>query len=400
MRLDDEQVRLQVTQAEKSLAMAERQVQQLKVASGIESKTLEQSVKQAEAGLRQMQANAALVRKGARPEQKRQVKAAVEAAVAHMEGLRREQARMQKLYQEQAIPKQQVEQVEDAFDVSEAQYRQAAEQLKLIRKGARSEEIESVEAAVEQMAAAVDVARISLGRVEGTRLQIEVAELGVDQARLVVEQARLALAKMEIHSPASGRVEQLLVEQGQVIGPGIPLVILNLTTDLEIVAFVNDDDVVMIRKDMPATLRLDALGEDGLFSGRVTDVATIPDSRAGGYAVRISVAGEELSQIKAGMYVRGILHCGVHVAAVAVSKKAVLRGSGFRYVLVFDDGQVNTRKITPGIRTGNLVEVVKGLTPGEKVVVDGHLGLLDGSSVSAISPNLQGNDHEENDQDG
>lgn len=379
--LDSEQIRLQVEQAEKGLQTARKQVEQLQVVADIENQSVEQGIKQALAGLKQVRAQAALVRKGARPEQKRQVEAVVEATQSHMEGMRREHERMGKLYDEKAIPKQKVDQIRDAYEVSEAQYRQAVEQLKLVRSGARAEEIEAIDAAVEQMEAAVDLARIGLRRVDATRLQIEAAQLGIEQGELGLAQAKLALEKSRILAPVAGRIEQVMVEVGQVVGPGIPVALLNVPDDLEVVTYLNDDDVVLVPNRAGAEVVVEALKEAGPIPVSVTDIATIPDTRTGGYAVRMAPGAKETSRLRAGMFVRGTLRCGVHSATAVIPVKAVLRAAGVRYVMVVDGDTARRREIRPGITRDEVVEVLEGLKAGELVLTQGHLGLDDGALI-------------------
>ena len=69
--------------------------------------------------------------------------------------------------------------------------------------------------------------------------------------------------------------------------------------------------------------------------------------------------------------------------AVVVPGAALLPAAdgGTQVMVVGVDAAAHARKIETGVRDGELVEVVKGLKPGEQVVTVGGLGLQDGAKV-------------------
>jgi multidrug efflux pump subunit AcrA (membrane-fusion protein) len=81
----------------------------------------------------------------------------------------------------------------------------------------------------------------------------------------------------------------------------------------------------------------------------------------------------------------------VHVSIVAATiKDAVVAPAaallpaadgGTQVMVVGPDAVAHARKIETGVRDGDLVEVVKGLKPGEQVVTVGGLGLQEGAKV-------------------
>jgi multidrug efflux pump subunit AcrA (membrane-fusion protein) len=61
---------------------------------------------------------------------------------------------------------------------------------------------------------------------------------------------------------------------------------------------------------------------------------------------------------------------------VAVPRRAVLGSLGRLFVFVEnDDGLYEKREVATGIRSGNLVEILEGVLPGEKVVTIGNYQL-------------------------
>jgi multidrug efflux system membrane fusion protein len=72
-------------------------------------------------------------------------------------------------------------------------------------------------------------------------------------------------------------------------------------------------------------------------------------------------------------------HKDVAIAPIA----AIQRGLPGTFVyLVNPDSTVSVRKVTPGVTNGEHVEILSGLNPGDRVVVDGADKLRDGASIN------------------
>merc|ERR1711964_443353 len=100
--------------------------------------------------------------------------------------------RMQQLFQGGAISLQSFENAETQLDISKAQYQMTLEQQKLIKKGAQEEDIEAMEAQVQQAKAALDLARAS-SETKSWEKDIALAESKIEAAKAGFKTAQLAL---------------------------------------------------------------------------------------------------------------------------------------------------------------------------------------------------------------
>jgi multidrug efflux system membrane fusion protein len=96
-----------------------------------------------------------------------------------------------------------------------------------------------------------------------------------------------------------------------------------------------------------------------------------------------------------GQYVRVKLTLGAHPEAAAVPLIALQAGPSGSHVFVARmGGVVETRRVEPLDTNQDEVVIAKGLTPGERVVVEGHARLRDGSLImetaTAPTPLAQG----------
>jgi hypothetical protein len=80
------------------------------------------------------------------------------------------------------------------------------------------------------------------------------------------------------------------------------------------------------------------------------------------------------------MFGRAIFPLGVQ-KVLAIPAAALTERGQLQSVFVVEDGAAHTRLVTTGRRTREAVEVLSGLTAGEKIVSPVPPGLLDGARV-------------------
>ena len=145
-------VHSQVAQAKAQLKAAEVSLQQVKELAEIRTTT---QIDQAEAGLKSLVANLEKIKTGARDEDRRQAEAGLNQAKANLVNAQNNYARMEKLFENGVISQQSLENSQTQLDVVTAQHKIAKEQVQLIDNGAREEDIQAMEAQVEQAKAAL-----------------------------------------------------------------------------------------------------------------------------------------------------------------------------------------------------------------------------------------------------
>src|SRR5262249_46018630 len=86
--------------------------------------------------------------------------------------------------------------------------------------------------------------------------------------------------------------------------------------------------------------------------------------------------------LKPGYFAHVTLNLG-RDRSLFIPRTALVRYAGVERVFVFKDGVVKTREVTSGAVEGDNIEIVKGLRPGEKVVISDVDRLADGATVVA-----------------
>lgn len=183
-----------------------------------------------------------------------------------------------------------------------AQRDAAQAELELLLAGSQAEQVAIAEAGVRQAEAGLAEAEV---RAQQATAGVAEAEAGVTQAQAALDAAEVALADRTLTAPFAGTVADITVELGQVISPGVPVVVLAdlsgwqvETTDL------TELDVVAVAVGYPAEIRADAL-PNTLLTGTVTDIATVSQEVRGDitYVVTISLDEAPTDQLRWGMTV-------------------------------------------------------------------------------------------------
>jgi Cu(I)/Ag(I) efflux system membrane fusion protein len=181
-----------------------------------------------------------------------------------------------------------------------------------------------------------------------------------------------------LRSPADGVVIEKAARAGMRFMPGESLFQIADLSSVWVVANVFEQDLSLVRAGQTAVLSLAAY-PGRQFAGKVTFVYPTVQSETRTARVRIELPNAA-GLLKPNLYGTVEIAAGGGVAAVSIPDSAVL-DSGTRRVVLIERGRgaFEPREVELGARGDGYVEVVKGLSDGERVVVDGNF-LIDAES--------------------
>lgn len=212
----------------------------------------------------------------------------------------------------------------------------------------------------------------------------------LDQLKTQLDIAQTALNTIEentgLKSPISGIVTVRNYDSGDVAG-GMPILTIENINPVKIVIHVSESYYSKLSQGMQAKVVVDAL-EGETFEGKVSLIyPTInPGSRT--FPVEIEVVNKD-QLLRPGMFSRVTLNFGTNdrplVADLAVLKQT---GSNDRYVFLEKDGKAVYTKVELGTRIDDKYEIVSGLEVGDRVIVQGNTGLIEGTEVQVTEKKL------------
>jgi len=184
---------------------------------------------------------------------------------------------------------------------------------------------------------------------------------------------------LKILAPIDGFVLEKMVIEGQMVPPGKKLYRI---ADLGLVwvqAQIYEQDLPFIKLGQEALVSLTYL-PDRQFRGRVTYIYPDVDPKTRTVQVRMEFHNPGYF-LKPGMFASVELTSELEPSALLVPDMAVLRSGGKNTVFVaIDDGKFAPRDVHLGVRgEDDMIQVLSGLEPGERVVTSGQF-LLDSES--------------------
>ncbi len=205
----------------------------------------------------------------------------------------------------------------------------------------------------------------------------------IDQARADVAGAQVYAGYSRITAPISGLVTAKQADVGTLAAPGAPLLTIEDGNNFRLEAAVEESRIRDVRLHQSVTVLIDALGGEEL-SGRVVEIAPATDPSSRSYTVRIELPSRSL--LRSGLFGRARFTAGGRKTITIPPQSIVQRGQLTGVYVIDSSGIARLRLITLGKATGERVEVLSGLSDGDRVVTDAHAGVSDGGKVQQAKP--------------
>jgi HlyD family secretion protein len=249
------------------------------------------------------------------------------------------------------------------------------EDAELALDRARQQADQSIQSASNDLAAAADSYRQALDdlddllsdpedqEIEEQQLQIEQAQASLDQARLRLEQATLV-------APVGGTVTELAVDIGEMASAGQTVVVLSGLEELEVVVNLDETDVAQVEVGQACSVELDAFSGAEL-GGVVTHIAPVATTESGVvlYPVTVQLDPTDLA-VRAGMTADVEIVVAHREDVLLVPLRAVHTEGERAFVDVMAaNRQVERVEVELGMITETEAEIDSGLSEGDVVVV-------------------------------
>jgi multidrug efflux system membrane fusion protein len=215
------------------------------------------------------------------------------------------------------------------------------------------------------------------------------AEANVQAAEAALQSARLNLGYTEVRAPVSGRVGKLEVTQGNLVasGPGAA-VLTTLVSVNPIYASFDADEQVVARalrdagsrlSTIPVGMKTAADGEER--SGHLQLVDNQVNARSGTVRVR-AVFDNKDGELMPGQFAHVRLGRPKAIPAVLIIDRAIGTDQSRKFVMVVgQDNKAAYREVTLGGTADGLRIVSSGLEKGERIVVNGLQRVRPGALV-------------------
>jgi HlyD family secretion protein len=282
-----------------------------------------------------------------------QVRAEIVQSQASLEHAATHYRRWQDLYAKGAVARQQMEDAQMRYDLARSRYDAAI--AARTRNAAQQQEIVAAEAAVKQMEASLQMARIRL-----------------DQTVL--------------RAPFAGLVTRTFAHIGEFVGIGNPILHLVDPSSLYLKAVVDEADALRVRLAQPALVTMDAF-QGKQWRGRVVEISpVISNARQESRTSEVKIRLDDRSvPLKPGFSADIEIIVQEVPDVLTIPTHVILERERGKYVQIVVDGQLQERPVQVGASNWDFTEIRAGLREGDRVIIPGDGAKLDqGRAVQAV----------------
>jgi len=242
-------------------------------------------------------------------------------------------------------------------------------------------------AAVSEMQARFNLAKANLER-SRTLLDRETiseqdfdqAEAEFDSAEALLDLARERLADAVVRAPFNGVLTERLVSTGQFMTRGQVVASLVAVNPLEAQFNVPERYIGQIKEGQAIEISIEAFPDES-FSGDVVFISPRVDRETRTVLVKAVIQNTD-NRLKPGMFGRLELIFASREATLVIPEGAIqYRGDQASVVVMGAQGTAEFRNVTVGSRLADKAEILSGLEPGERVVVEGFQKMGPGTSI-------------------
>ena len=229
---------------------------------------------------------------------------------------------------------------------------------------------------------------IAFAKVAGAKSAVGAAHQRTVSASAQLREAEIALGDTELRAPFDGILLERRVDLGALVASGTPAFTLANLRLVKALFNVPDSDLHDFRQGQALNLTVDAFPEE-VFPGRVISLAASADPRVRSFQIEVSIVNTGL-KLRSGMIatVRG--EGGTAEKQVQIPVDALVHSPVNDHYLVYGTEQKAGRTyakeipVRPGPMSGSYINIIEGLTPGQRIVASGASLLHPGDPVQEV----------------
>jgi len=277
----------------------------------------------------------------------------------------------------------------DSLSVAEGDWVKEGQTLAEIDPRPFADQKRQAAASVAQAKAAVENARLNMERterlfqrgiaagkeVEDARAQRAASDAGLEQATAALDTAERQLSRAHVTSPISGQVVKRLVNVGeQVDGTAAqPIVEVANLDHVEVAAGIPAEHLGRVKVGQSAIVSSDAYA-DHRFAGQIIAISPAVDVATNTALARIRLANTG-RLLKVGMFAQVHVGLSERKGVLTVPPSAVAKGEAGTAVYVVAGNLATRTTVTLGLETSDAVEILDGVTEGQKILTSAVHGL-------------------------
>lgn len=209
----------------------------------------------------------------------------------------------------------------------------------------------------------------------------KVADIEYERSKAMLAEARVYHGFTRIISPVSGVVTEKKIELGSMAVPGMALLTVEDNSAFRVEVNADEKLAVRLKAGMAVSVFIESLNRE--LTGKVAEIVPSIDPMTRSFIVKIALSDKDL---KNGYYARVSIPVGKKQSLLVPKKSVVEKGQLTGVYTVDKNSVIAYRLVRAGKPSGDRVEILSGLNPGDILIVDGVEKAVDGGIVTGQGP--------------
>ena len=225
------------------------------------------------------------------------------------------------------------------------------------------------------------------GLIRASRDRLKALGISAGQVKRL-EKSRKASQNIPVYAPQDGVVFSLSVRDGMFIKPATRAMSLADLSSVWLLAEVFESQADWVKVGQSVDVNL-AFLPGRTWEGKVEYIYPSLDPKTRTLKARLRFDNPD-EALKPNMYANVKIYGGPKENIIVIPVEALIRtGRESRVVIALGEGRFASRTVTAGIESGDWVEIIAGLEPGEEVVTSGQFLIDSEASLKASMRRMQ-----------
>lgn len=194
-----------------------------------------------------------------------------------------------------------------------------------------------------------------------------------------VKQAKILFDDTVIKAPFSGFIASRYVENGAFVSPNTVISTLVSIENVKAKIDVDEKDLIMLYENMPVKIEVESFPNRN-FEGYIERISPVLDNNTHLGKVQIKISNPN-KILKPGMFVKIRISIKSQSNALIIPTSGVINKDGKDIVYIAKEGKALEKEVKLGVSDDERIEVVKGLSEGDWIIIAGQQSLQDGDQI-------------------
>lgn len=208
--------------------------------------------------------------------------------------------------------------------------------------------------------------RVALNRYEAALEEARTRQATLAERRAALELAQQQLQDTTLRAPFDGAIQARAAGLGEFLAAGTPVVMLVRTDPLRLRLEVPEREAPGVRSGQ--LVRIHVEGDTNSCAGRIARLSPAINEQNRMLIIEADIPND--GSLRPGVFVRGDIVTKEQDEGLAVPSSALIAFAGLEKVVVIQEGKALEKNVAVGRRGPDWVEIVSGLSSGERVVLN------------------------------